>query len=196
MIAGLRRLAGFEMINQILATCSGQVFYDALHLFTASLRNNKSKVSHYMTGVDGCGFETEKKIQKKFSQAMQLISLRLELEKDPQQLVQLCDALIWDYKPSDLKILAEFNTVKILSGCVNEMAHDHYIVTAEEVNNPLRAAWGRERSFFSLQNKETSVHNISEKRYSLAARLQQTFDHIAQKTLKIAFTNKEYQLNN
>ena len=37
-----------------------------------------------MTGVDGCGFKTEKKIQKKFEKAIQLISLRLEIEKDPQ----------------------------------------------------------------------------------------------------------------
>ena len=161
MIAGLRRLAGFEMFNKILATSSGQVFFDALHLFTASLRNNKSKVSHYMTGVDGCGFKTEKKIQKKFEKAIQLISLRLEIEKDPQQLVNLCDALIWDYKPSDLKILAKCNTVKILSGCIKEIALENYTVTTEEANNPLRAAWGREKSFYSLQNKETSVHNIS-----------------------------------
>ena len=114
-----------------------------------------------MTGVDGCGFKTEKKIQTKFETAIQLISLRLEIEKDPQQLVNLCDALIWDYKPSDLKILAKCNTVKILSGCIKEMALENYTVTTEEANNPLRAAWGREKSFYSLQNKETSVHNIS-----------------------------------
>ena len=123
---------------------------------------------------------------------MQLISLRLEVEKDPQQLVQLCDALIWDYKASDLKILAKFNTIKILSGSVNEMVHHNYVLTTEEAHNPLRAAWGRESSFYSLQNLETSVYNISKKTYSLSARLQQAFDFIVTKTLQIAFTDKQY----
>ena len=92
-------------------------------------------------------------------------------------------------------MLAKFNTVKILSGCEKEMANNNYTVTSEEAHNPLRASWGREKYFYSLQNLETTVLDVSKRTYSLSARLQQTFDFIAQRTMKIAFTNKDYQID-
>jgi len=62
LISGLRRLAGLEMFNGMLESSDDVVFFDALHCLTASLRQNKAKICHYLSGVNGCGNKTEQKI--------------------------------------------------------------------------------------------------------------------------------------
>ena len=74
--------------------------------------------------------------------------------------MQLCDALVWDYKLSDMYMLIEGNSVRILSGCVQEIEESNaktFELTPETAFRPLRAAWGRERNFYSLENLDKSA---------------------------------------
>lgn len=63
MITGMRKLAGFVMINKILEQNDGTVFYDALHMLCGALRQYQSKVVHYMSGTKGCGARVEREIK-------------------------------------------------------------------------------------------------------------------------------------
>ena len=54
-VRGLRRLAGLRVFNRALSSNTGDVFYDALHLWEVSLRKNKAKLTHFLHGVVGCG---------------------------------------------------------------------------------------------------------------------------------------------
>jgi len=64
MIKGLRRLAGFTIFNKTFSSSNAKELYDALHLFIASIRSNKPKLTHYLSGIDGCGHKTEMKIRE------------------------------------------------------------------------------------------------------------------------------------
>jgi len=63
-IKGLRRLAGLVMLNKTLSSSDGLVFYDALHMWEASLRGNKALLNHYLDGVPGCDARTAQCIRK------------------------------------------------------------------------------------------------------------------------------------
>ena len=87
IIRGLRRVAGLRVFNKSLASNTGDVFYDALHLWQAGLRKNKAKLAHFLEGVIGCGGYIERKIREEFYYSVRIISEKLRSETDPQRLV-------------------------------------------------------------------------------------------------------------
>ena len=54
------------MLNKTFMCNDEEIFYDALHMFEASLRGNKAKLNHYLDGVPGCGARTERDIRGQF----------------------------------------------------------------------------------------------------------------------------------
>ena len=97
--------------------------------------------------------------------------MRLEVEKDPKRIVLLCDSLLWNYTPTDMEFLAESGTIRILSGCDAELGVHGYHLSQEDLHNPLRAAWGREQNYYSLENLDSKVDTMKSRSYNLAARL-------------------------
>ena len=90
------------MFNKTLGTSGDVVFYDTLHQFRSSFRGCKARLNHYLDGVPGCGARTEKKITEKFFESIYLISEKMSVETDDQNMVQLVDSLLWDYTHEDL----------------------------------------------------------------------------------------------
>ena len=121
MISGLRRLAGIFAFNSILMQASDDVFYDNLDMMVNALRGNVPAVNHYLTGLEGAGHKTAQKIADKFSVTIQIITNRLKMEKNQERLVQLLNALLWNYDARDLQTLAEARTIEVLSGNVEEL---------------------------------------------------------------------------
>jgi hypothetical protein len=66
-------------------------------MFEASLRDNQAKLNHYLDGVPGCGARTERDIREQFFKSIHLITEKIKFESDPQKLVYLLNALMWDY---------------------------------------------------------------------------------------------------
>ena len=81
-IKGLRRLAGLVMINKTFEKNENEIFYDALHIFEASLRGNQAKLCHYLDGVPCCGARTEREIRNQFFRAINLITQMIRRESD------------------------------------------------------------------------------------------------------------------
>ena len=72
------------MLNKTFMCNDEEIFYDALHMFEASLRGNKAKLNHYLDGVPGCGARTERDIRGQFFKSINLISDKIKVESDPQ----------------------------------------------------------------------------------------------------------------
>ena len=70
------------MFNRALSSNTGDVFYDALHLWEVSLRKNKAKLTHFLHGVVGCGGAIEGQIREEFYNATRIISEKLRDETD------------------------------------------------------------------------------------------------------------------
>ena len=87
MIKGLRKVAGLVMLNKTLSSNDSAVFYDALHIWEASLRGNKAQLIHYECGVQGYGGITSKKLREKFFESITIITEKLKLESDPKLIV-------------------------------------------------------------------------------------------------------------
>ena len=71
------------MLNQTFSQNEGPIFYDALHMFEASLRGNKAELGHYLDGVPGCGHNTEHRIRDQFFESITIITKMLCKESDP-----------------------------------------------------------------------------------------------------------------
>lgn len=175
-IRGLRRLAGLVMFNKTFETNEKEIFYDALHMFEASLRGNQAKLCHYLDGVPCCGARTEREIRKQFFRSIKLITEMIRRESDPQLLVNLLNALLWDYQTEDMEVLAAAQVFRTLSG------DEEYSYTKF---NTLYNAWGREQRCYSIENRDKSVSDLLE--YSLSARLRQCFDFLVMKVFSVVY---------
>lgn len=128
---------------------SNDLFYDTLHFWRASLRGNKANLCDYLSGVEGCGGITAGKIRKEFFKSLRLIIQKIKVEQDDAHLVQLLDALLWDYNNADLEILAKEDIFDVLAG-----AKGHF---GDYKWNKLYTSWGKETSNYSLQNSDDTV---------------------------------------
>ena len=168
------------MFNQSFASNDGNVFYDALHMFEASLRGNQAKLNHYLDGVPGCGARTEREIRAKFFESISIITEMIKAESNPQRLVNLMNALLWDYQAEDLQVLASAQVFRTLSGDI-DYSYTKY--------NTLYNAWGMEERYYSIENRDSSATEMLE--YSLSARLRQCFDYLSMKVFSVVYSEDE-----
>ena len=171
------------MLNQTFTQNDDAVFYDAMHVFEASLRGNKAKLSHYLDGVPGCGTSTERRIREQFFRSITLITEKAQRESDPARLCTLLNALLWDYEASDLQVLASAGVFPMLSG---ENSYAKF--------NTLYTTWGKESKYFSVENLDEENADI--KRYSLSGRLRQCFDFLVMKVYSVVYKSDGAIFNN
>ena len=76
-----------------------------------------------------------------------MIAERLRRETEPQRLVLLANALLWDYQAADWLVIAEADVFRTLAGTWDGAPQF----------NPLATAWGKEQNYYSIENMETNV---------------------------------------
>ena len=115
MIHGLRRSAGLNLLS-FGAQCNVGLgtFKDVLQWFLTSLRANKHQVAHYSDGISGCGDSVLAAIRTQFFEILKVVVLKLEQEREPNDLMTLLNALIWNYKGEDLNYLAKFDVLEVI----------------------------------------------------------------------------------
>ena len=97
-------------------------------------------------------------------------------ESDPQLLVNLLNALLWDYEPVDMPVLAQAQVFRSMSG-EHQYSYTKY--------NTLYNAWGNEERFYSIENRDSKAESLE---YSLSARLRQCFDYLSMKVFSIVYS--------
>lgn len=97
-------------------------------------------------------------------------------ESDGQKLVNLMNALLWDYEAEDMEVLAKAQVFRTLSGD-EDYSYCKF--------NTLYNAWGKEQRCYSIENRDKSVTDMLE--YSLSARLRQCFDFLAMKVYSVVY---------
>lgn len=115
MIRGLRRSAGLELLSFAIQTNIGMgTFFDILQWFLTSLRDNKMQVAHYSDKIHGCGDSVLNAIRRQFFKVIKSVIVKAKETRDEKNLIMLLNALIWNYKGSDLSYLAECDIVGML----------------------------------------------------------------------------------
>jgi len=141
-------------------------------MFDASLRGNKAELGHYLDGVPGCGFKTERRIRDEFFKTITVVTEFVPRESDPTKLVLLINAMLWDYEAADLQVLATAEVFSALGG-------------GDDKFSTLARAWGKERKYFSVENLDWEAPGT--KKYSLSGRLRQAFDFLVTKVFSVVY---------
>ena len=72
------------------------------------MRANKHNVAHYTDDISGCGDEVLAAIRKEFFKVIKAVVTKIKSSQSQQELIPLLNALIWNYKGSDLSYLADY----------------------------------------------------------------------------------------
>ena len=106
-------------------------------------------------------------------------------ESDQQLLVNLLNALLWDYQAEDMQVLAQAQVFRTLSGDA-EYSYAKY--------NTIYNAWGMEERCYSIENRDKNATENLE--YSLSARLRQCFDYLTMKVYSVVYNaDDKFQTN-
>ena len=127
---GLRRSAGLNLLNFGMSKRHTQAFMDLIQWFVTSLRANLDQVAHYTDNISGCGDSVISAISNEFFQIIKRIVLKIKISRRSNNLSQLVEALIWNYRGNDLNYLAEFNVIEVLQRGDGDRLH------------PIRLIWG------------------------------------------------------
>ena len=133
MIRGMRRSAGLELISfAIDANISKSSFFDILQWFETSLRNNSMQVVHYADKIKSCGDSVLKAIQRQFFKVIKSVIVKAKNTQNERDLGALLQALIWDYKSSDLPYLVKYDIIGLLERGNGDPLH------------PIAMCWGKQ----------------------------------------------------
>ena len=177
LVQGLRRSAGLHLLNFAMnLSYSSTRFLDLVQWLQGSLRSNLVQVQHYLTGLEGCGIKAESGIQDQFIKILKRITdvLKNEPLDGAEEYVHLINTLCWDFTVEDQKALMQLNIFEVLLQGNGDQLH------------PLYRAWGREKNHFQIELNR-------EEKFSLAARLRQTFEFLTQNVIERVFVDKQQE---
>ena len=154
-------------------------FNSTIHWFQGALRNNTVQMSHYLTGLDGCGNNVEASIRKSFFRILERIICQIkhgkhDVAQREGQLAVLIEALLWDYRVEDRSELAKLQIFKtLLHGDGNRL----HIVQQK---------WGGEFSLYGL-GKDTQTNH---EECCVSKRVRQAFEFLVKKVFEGVFVHK------
>ena len=102
--------------------------------FSAALRCNKNRLTHYLDDAKGQGIHLESQSRKFFFDILGALVRRLKVSKDQKEIKSIINALKWKYTGRDHGDLAELKIFSVLHKGNGEK------------DNKLRQAWGRKVS--------------------------------------------------
>ena len=105
--------------------------FDLISWFSASLRCNKNRLTHYLDDTKGQGIHLESQSRKYFFEILGSFIQRLKVSKDEKEIKTILNALKWKFTGRDHGDLAQLNIFTLLHKGNGEK------------DNKLRKAWGR-----------------------------------------------------
>lgn len=174
LVCGLRRSAGLNLLNYAMnLSFEPKRFLDLLQWFQGSLRCNRIQVTHYLTGLEGCGIKAENGIRQQF---FHIIDRIVHVLKDPMisasGYTHLLNALCWNYTRDDHAYLIKLDIFKTIQCGDGTLMH------------PIFRSWGQTCSNFSIELERSAE-------FGLPSRLRQVFEFLVQSILESLFVNKE-----
>jgi len=134
-IDACRRTAGLKLVRDLVVR-EGPIsaLQDVVRWFSAAMRCNKNRLTHYLDDAQGQGIHLESQSRKYFFEILGALVQRLKVSKDPQEIKSILDALKWKYAGRDHGDLAQLKVFAVLHRGNGEK------------DNKLRQAWGRKVS--------------------------------------------------
>lgn len=134
-IDSCRRTAGLKLIRNLVVN-EGPIGHlqDVTAWFSAALRCNKNRLTHYLDDAKGQGIHLESQSRKFFFEILSALVQRLKVSKDQKEIKNILNALKWKFTGRDHGDLAELKIFSVLHKGNGEK------------DNKLRKAWGRKVS--------------------------------------------------
>jgi len=134
-IDACRRTAGLKLVRDLVVREGPtSALQDVVRWFSAAMRCNKNRLTHYLDDAQGQGIHLESQSRKYFFEILGALVQRLKVSKDPQEIKSILDALKWKYAGRDHGDLAQLKVFAVLHRGNGEK------------DNKLRQAWGRKVS--------------------------------------------------
>lgn len=140
MIKGLRRCAGLNLLSfAIQLNLNSETFLDLLQWFLTSLRENKHQVAHYSDEISGCGDSVLSAIRTEFFKIIKIVIAKIKQSRETETLIQLLNALIWNYKGIDMSYLAEFDLIGTLQSGDGDKTHPIWLSWGKQIKTVLQS---------------------------------------------------------
>jgi len=102
-----RRLAGLRFIDSVLKVDMDKKSLFEVISWMCTLQPDSTSLFHYLDGVKGCGHVLEEQLRTVFFDILGKFTERLKSTKDPQEAKTIMEALHWNFKSRDFKLLNE-----------------------------------------------------------------------------------------
>jgi len=109
-IDSCRRTTGLKLIRDLITVDMPKShLFDLISWFSASLRGNKNRLSHYLDDTKGQGIHLESASRKHFFEILGAFTQRLKVSKDEKEIKTLLNALKWKFTGRDHGDLCQLN---------------------------------------------------------------------------------------
>ena len=78
-----------------------EVQCDLTYWFTASLRDGKNNLTHYMNNIKICSFNFEEQLRNEFFAFLTQVCHSIKQSRDEAKIIRFLDALVWKYMGRD-----------------------------------------------------------------------------------------------